>query len=154
MPSSASPLTSRHNRTIPWALLGGILSIYALYVEHMVHRRQTHPEAEPFVALCDIEQIGASCSILDVPNAALGWVYYTIWIVVAPKLPPKFVLLVASLAMASSVWLAVQLLMLKELCLLCWSTHVINSRLWWCAFSNNRTSGAVSTPKEKKIKRV
>ncbi|KAG7366392.1 vitamin K epoxide reductase family protein [Nitzschia inconspicua] len=175
MPSSASPFTSRHNRTIPWALLGGILSIYALYVEHMVHRRQTHPEAEPFVALCDIEQIGASCSnvfqlpegrmltyfgivpagsILDVPNAALGWVYYTIWIVVAPKLPSKLILLVASLAMASSVWLAVQLLMLKELCLLCWSTHVINSRLWWCAFSNNRTSGAVSTPKEKKIKRV
>jgi hypothetical protein len=60
MPSS-SPFTTRHIRTIPWAILGGILSIYALYVETMVHRRLDRPEAEPFVALCDIERIGASC---------------------------------------------------------------------------------------------
>jgi hypothetical protein len=49
---------------MPWAFLGGVLSIYALYVESMVHRqRQTHhpDDAEPFVAWCDIEQIGASC---------------------------------------------------------------------------------------------
>jgi uncharacterized membrane protein len=96
-------------------------------------------------------------SILDVPNAALGWIYYTIWLVAIPKLPSaRLVFLMASMAMASSVWLAVQLLRLHELCLLCWSTHVINARLWWCALSNMRASsgGAVSTPKEKKIKRV
>lgn len=95
-------------------------------------------------------------SLLDVPNAALGWIYYTLWMVAVPKLAsstsPKLVLLLASMAMASSVWLAVQLLLLQELCLLCWSTHVINARLWWCAYSWSSSSGVA--PKEKKIKRV
>lgn len=59
--AAASSFATRHARTVPWALLGGILSIYALYVERMVHRRLVHPDAEPFTALCDIEQIGASC---------------------------------------------------------------------------------------------
>jgi hypothetical protein len=99
-------------------------------------------------------------SILDVPNAVLGWIYYTLWVGVIPKVPSsKLIFVVASLAMASSVWLAVQLLILHELCLLCWSTHVINARLWWCAYSNMITTtttsaGAGSKLKEKKIKRV
>jgi hypothetical protein len=223
--SPTSELTNRNIRTIPWAIVGGILSIYALYVESMTHRRHLQPEAEPFVALCDIEQIGASCryvavweylctsrlwwpptvhtysvimplcflrnafllpyslsfsnvfqlpqgrmltyfgivpqgSILDVPNALLGWIYYTLWVVMIAKVPKsKLIFVQASLAMASSVWLAVQLLLLHELCLLCWSTHVINARLWWFAYSNiirttNTAVGATSVPKEKKIKRV
>jgi len=45
------------------ASIGVVLSTYALYVEH----RMSHPsmdaddEAEEFVALCDIDAIGASC---------------------------------------------------------------------------------------------
>ena len=96
-------------------------------------------------------------SLLDVPNAALGWLFYTVWLLLSPKLnsvSKALPLLAASMAMASSVWLAIQLLILKELCLLCWSTHVINSRLWWAAFCNFRGSGAKAAPKEKKIKRV
>ena len=63
----SSSFAARHTRTIPWALVGGILSVYALYVEHMtkVHAAQQNDqdkvELEPFTALCDIEQIGASC---------------------------------------------------------------------------------------------
>ena len=104
-------------------------------------------------------------SVLDVPNATLGWLYYTVWLIMVPKLnelSPKLVFVAASMAMASSVWLAIQLLLLHELCLLCWSTHVINARLWWCAYCNLTKSGSSSgakkavaaAPKEKKIKKV
>jgi hypothetical protein len=77
--------------------------------------------------------------MLDVPNAALGLVYYTVWLLILPKLPKTKLVtfVVSSLAMSSSVFLAIQLLILKELCILCWSTHVINARLWWNAFSTN-----------------
>jgi preprotein translocase subunit Sss1 len=45
-------------RTWPFAMMGVILSSYALYVEHkMAHK----PDEEEFVALCDIDAIGASC---------------------------------------------------------------------------------------------
>ena len=73
--------------------------------------------------------------LLDVPNAALGLTFYLVWLTIMPKLPKVLTFVMASLAMASSVFLAIQLLILKELCVLCWSTHVINSRLWWSAFS-------------------
>uniref|UniRef100_A0A7S1BEW5 Uncharacterized protein n=1 Tax=Corethron hystrix TaxID=216773 RepID=A0A7S1BEW5_9STRA len=49
-------------------LLGFILSAYAVYVEHKTneaaHEAENDPlnSFEPFVALCDIESIGASCS--------------------------------------------------------------------------------------------
>lgn len=96
-----------------------------------------------------------SGSALDVPNAALGVVYYTLWLLVLPRLPKILTLVVSSLALASSVFLAVQLLILKELCLLCWTTHVINSRLWFSAMAGmGYFGGSAGTPKEKKIKRV
>jgi len=46
------------SRTAPFAILGCILSAYALYVEHKVANK---PEEEEFSAFCDIELIGASC---------------------------------------------------------------------------------------------
>ncbi len=68
--------------------------------------------------------------------------------------------MMASLAMSSSVFLAIQLLLLSELCILCWSTHVINARLWWGAYSSFRyrkVKSFRSDPKNQgkaKIKRV
>jgi hypothetical protein len=44
--------------TWPWAAAGFVLSCYALYVEHKVSHKE---EDESFTALCDIEQLGASC---------------------------------------------------------------------------------------------
>jgi uncharacterized membrane protein len=73
--------------------------------------------------------------ILDIPNAGLGVLYYSFWLLVMPMLPKQLNFLASSAAMASSVFLACRLVILKELCILCWSTHVINARLWWRAFS-------------------
>eukprot|EP00555_Chaetoceros_dichaeta_P015145 CAMPEP_0198261854 /NCGR_PEP_ID=MMETSP1447-20131203/10494_1 /TAXON_ID=420782 /ORGANISM="Chaetoceros dichaeta, Strain CCMP1751" /LENGTH=118 /DNA_ID=CAMNT_0043949901 /DNA_START=28 /DNA_END=381 /DNA_ORIENTATION=+ len=94
---SSHQRTSPSNYTRILSTFGFILSIYALYVEH----RMSHPpdgDDEEFVALCDIDAIGASCShaftlpegrlltylnivphdhFLDVPNAVLGILYYT-----------------------------------------------------------------------------
>jgi uncharacterized membrane protein len=82
-----------------------------------------------------------SGSILDVPNAALGLAYYALWLsLLAPFFPKSIRLVVASLAMSSSVFLATRLILLSELCVLCWSTHIINARLWWDAFSSVRQS--------------
>jgi uncharacterized membrane protein len=92
-------------------------------------------------------------SVLDVPNAALGFIYYTFWLLVLPKMPPAITFGMSSLALMSSIFLAIQLLILKELCILCWSTHVINSRLWWCAMKMMKV-GNGPTEKEKTIKRV
>lgn len=102
--------------------------------------------------------------ILDVPNAALGLIYYIVWLLLL-KLPPAslphktlLIFVLACLAMSSSVFLAIQLMILKELCILCISTHVINIRLWWSAFSTFR--GGDSSHKTKatggkaKVKRV
>jgi hypothetical protein len=63
--------------------------------------------------------------------------------------------IVSSLAHSSSVFLAIQLLTLNELCLLCWLTHVVNTRLWFSAMA--RLGYVGSNPdkgKEKKIKQV
>eukprot|EP00339_Tiarina_fusa_P008251 CAMPEP_0116998542 /NCGR_PEP_ID=MMETSP0472-20121206/1575_1 /TAXON_ID=693140 ORGANISM="Tiarina fusus, Strain LIS" /NCGR_SAMPLE_ID=MMETSP0472 /ASSEMBLY_ACC=CAM_ASM_000603 /LENGTH=90 /DNA_ID=CAMNT_0004697721 /DNA_START=39 /DNA_END=308 /DNA_ORIENTATION=+ len=90
-------MTTTASRPWPFAVVGVILSMYAVYVEHKVAHK---PPEEEFQSLCDIEEIGASCSavfqlpegrmlsyfgivpdghMLDVPNAVLGVLYYTIW---------------------------------------------------------------------------
>lgn len=155
------------------AALGAILSVYAVYVEHkMAHK----PADEDFSALCDIESIGASCSavfqlpegrmlsffglvpagsILDVPNAVLGILYYSLWLTVMTSLPHVWRLFIASLAMSSSIFLATKLFLLSELCLLCLSTHVINARLWWGAYTSFRAENDKSSNRgQAKIKRV
>ncbi|OEU22238.1 hypothetical protein FRACYDRAFT_267199 [Fragilariopsis cylindrus CCMP1102] len=165
------------SRTAPFAILGCILSAYALYVEHKVANK---PEEEEFSAFCDIELIGASCSnvfqlpegrmltyfnivpkgsILDVPNAALGLLFYSYWLFLMPTLPNVLTVIVSSMAMASSVFLAIKLVMLNELCILCWSTHAINSRIFWSVMANlvlggNNNNSSSNKKKIKTIKRV
>src|SRR6185312_9122816 len=73
------------------ALLGIVLSAYALYVEYKVSHQKSHPSSlttaggdeEPFVALCDIGW--GSCSdvltsesshLFGPPNALLGVLFY------------------------------------------------------------------------------
>jgi len=112
--------------------------------------------------------IVSSGSILDVPNATLGLGYYAIWhMFLLPFFPKQIRLLVDSLALASSGFLATRLILLSELCVLCWSIHVINARLWWATFSSilsssktNRrlasssSSGGGGVRESAKIKRV
>ena len=148
------------------AIAGVILSSYALYVEYR-HEQESGLDVEPFVALCDIEQIGASCSavfalpegkllsyfhivphghIFDVPNAALGVLYYLLtaiyeFILVKWKIPFPFeIIQIASVfAMASSVYLAIILTKLRELCILCWTTHVLNAILIITFFARTKS---------------
>ena len=92
-----------------------------------------------------------------VPYRALGLVYYSYWLFIGPLLPSALTVCISSMAMASSVFLAIKLVILKELCLLCWSTHVINSRLFWSAVANlvlGGSGGRATKKKGKVIKRV
>ena len=49
------------NPTLPYAVVGLVLSCYAVYVEHKVSHKSDDDNDEDFTALCDIEQLGASC---------------------------------------------------------------------------------------------
>ena len=144
------------------ATIGLILSLYALHVEHTQAAIEAAKESgmadmemDEYKSLCDIEALGASCSatfalpegrmlsyfgmvpeksMLDVPNAFLGALYYTYVIlfsmgITSSIFPLGLTFFANSMAMASSVFLAYKLLILKKLCLLCWTTHVLNLSL-------------------------
>ena len=71
---------------------------------------------------------------LDVPNAALGLIYYTIILCAEQFLTKtqtikKLTVCLNCAAMSSSIFLAIKLFQLKELCILCWTTHLLNSLL-------------------------
>ena len=92
-------------------------------------------------------------------NSALGLLFYSYWLFLMPTLPNVLTIIVSSMAMASSVFLAIKLVILNELCILCWSTHVINSRLFWSVMANlvlggNNNNSSSNKKKIKSIKRV
>ena len=87
---------------------------------------------------------------LDLPNAAIGVAYYGYWIFLQKKFPPLIHFVICTLAMAASVFLATRLISLKELCVLCWSTHVTNGRLWFAAYS----AFMGRNEKQKKVKEI
>lgn len=154
-----------------------ILSLYAVYVEY----KMEHPSAnddEPFTALCDIKAIGASCSkvfslpqgrmlsylglvpkasVLDLPNAALGILHYAYLIFSsALSMPKTLTSAMVAMSLASSILLAYQLtFVLHDLCVLCWSAHVINAYLFYDHFwgrSSSQLGGVVSkTTKPKAV---
>ena len=69
--------------------------------------------------------------ILDVPNAALGVLYYPYILFLSHYLPSFLTRTIVSVAFASSVFLAYQLtFVIYELCVLCWSTHIVNTLLF------------------------
>jgi uncharacterized membrane protein len=85
-------------------------------------------------------------SLLDLPNAALGILYYS-WIILFVGMPGAFFSVLnkiqTSMAMASSLFLAYQLtFVLKELCVLCWTTHLINAILFYNIVLKRGTAGA------------
>lgn len=135
-----------------WALLGIALSVYALYVEHESSKAQMLDQE--YEALCDIKWLGVSCSkvfnskygrmmsyfgivpnghTLDVPNAALGILFYSC-VFILPYLKPipkqakkVLLMLAATLSCATSAFLGYILVtVLKDLCLVCTSTYVVN----------------------------
>jgi Vitamin K epoxide reductase family len=77
-------------------------------------------------------------SALDLPNAAFGVVYYAYRLVLARNLSNTasavlraITMTLTTAAFVSTVWLAYQLtVVLGDLCVLCWSIHVINTTLF------------------------
>ena len=77
---------------------------------------------------------------LDVPNGVLGAIFYVYTFIrhfLGAKTRRATVLfdggvnmIISSLAMASSIFLGRKLWVIKELCVVCLSTHVINSTIW------------------------
>lgn len=141
------------------AAIGLVLSVYAVYVEHMFHTTDGD-----FVALCDIEAIQASCSqvfnlpqgrmlsyfglvpkgsVLDVPNALLGSLHYFYLLVLEPHSPPPLTSIAVAAAFWSTVFLAYQLtFVVFELCIVCWSTHVINTYVMYKTFFGASSGGS------------
>ena len=68
-------------------------------------------------------------SIFNVPNAALGLIYYTYQLLLRKFMPYPLTLFATCAAMASSIFLAYTLLLIRELCVLCLTTHVLNTLL-------------------------
>ena len=200
------------------ALVGLILSAYAVYVEYKIEaqhaaqeerdrllaeaqaeaqaaadesssdgtttlapsRLQELLQADPleeFQSLCDIEAIGASCSkvfslpegkmlslfgivphghVLDVPNAVLGCIYYTLVLVLVgmastKTLVKRLIQFATLMAFSSSVFLAYQLtFVVHDLCVLCWSTHVLNTTLLVRLVLRPSLTWSTTTTKPKK----
>jgi vitamin-K-epoxide reductase (warfarin-sensitive) len=95
--------------------------------------------------------------VLDVPNAALGILYY-LWQLLFSSSdditlkPLTQVITVA--AFGSSVFLAYQLtFVIVELCILCWTTHVVNSILLYKMMqARNVVSSSSSSSSSSKVK--
>ena len=76
--------------------------------------------------------------ILDIPNGVLGMLFYSfIFIRFSIGKQPRGVLftplvnyMLSSFALASSIFLARVLYINKDLCLVCITTHIINTTLW------------------------
>lgn len=138
------------------ATIGLLLSAYSIYVEMEVEHANNDPDGEGFQALCDIEAIGASCStvfslpegkmlsyfglvpqghILDVPNGFLGILFYSYTLIrhyTGKQLlfTAAVNMIISSLAIASSAFLARKLYVIREICVVCITTHFINTTLW------------------------
>jgi hypothetical protein len=84
--------------------------------------------------------------VLDIPNAALGVIYYT-WHILLSDVSQLLTSAMTILAFLSTVFLAYQLtFILHELCILCWSTHVINTWLMYkMVHSSNRSDKTKSS---------
>ena len=136
-----------------WALLGVVVSVYALHVEHEAAKPRA--PGQEFRALCDIAWLGVSCSkvfmskygrmlslfgivpnghALDVPNAVLGILFYSCtftlpYLKALPKgLRSTLMLLASTLSCASSAYLAYCLIyILQDVCIVCISTYIINA---------------------------
>lgn len=164
------------------SFLGWILSAYALYVEYKTS--DLNENDNNFTALCDIPQLGASCSavlnlpqshllryfnlvqdddsVFNVPNAGLGILYYTYMMVYlitrlttpSSSTPIAFTdyltLVVSTLALSVSLYLAYELTKLGDLCLLCWTTHLINAILFVRMYQ--RAIVGHPTPRAQKLK--
>lgn len=142
------------SRILSLACWAGIaVSCYALYVEHAIHTAKA--SGLEYTAACDFGA-SASCSkvlsskyakilsfaglvpqdsMLDLPNAALGLVFYfTVLLWRALNLPSIILLIAATASLAFSAFLGYVLaFILHDFCLVCVTCYVINTIVFGCA---------------------
>lgn len=124
-----------------FAMIGLVISIYAIYVEEMKFADPTYE------AMCDLASY-VSCSkvltstyghilshwglvpkdsVLDCSNALLGSIFYCILIFMSPYLPVGLVLFLSAFSVCFSVYLAYVLkFILEDICLVCVSSYIMN----------------------------
>ena len=73
-------------------------------------------------------------SVLDIPNGILGLIFYAYVLIRGNLKESNLILLdrrvnavICTLAMASSLFLARKLYIIKEICVVCLTTHLINT---------------------------
>ena len=76
-------------------------------------------------------------SVLDIPNGILGLIFYAYVLIRGNLKESNLILLdrrvnavICTLAMASSLFLARKLYIIKEICVVCLTTHLINTTLF------------------------
>ena len=81
-------------------------------------------------------------SALDIPNGILGMLFYIYVFIRCNLRKSKVILLdrrvnavICSMALASSIFLARKLYIIKEICVVCLTTHVINTTVFYRAIS-------------------
>ena len=121
--------------------------------------------------------------VLDIPNGVLGMIFYTYTIIryfVIRKLKQKLKrlnsvvnhkdndkklkpnilfassvnMIISSLAIGSSLFLGRKLWILKELCVVCVSTHIINTTLWMRAIDELAPQSKNSSVENPNVKGV
>lgn len=106
--------------------------------------------------------------ILDIPNGILGMVFYSYIILgyfnkkrtnvrneggmLILLFAPMMNLIISSLAIASSAFLARKLYILRELCVVCVSTHIINLTVWIRACTRSRERSRLVDDHSMKVK--
>jgi vitamin-K-epoxide reductase (warfarin-sensitive) len=128
-----------------FSLLGVLVALYALYVEHRKAQDETYE------ALCDTQSFSCTKvlmseyghilskwglvkegSALDVPNPILGLAFYAVVLARAPLGLPRDLVVAASLgSLLFSVYLAwVLYAVLHDFCVVCVSSYVCNAAIF------------------------
>jgi Predicted membrane protein len=136
-----------------FGLLGLFLSIYSIHVEVSAHADKSYK------AMCDISKT-VSCtkvflskhgkgfglvapvlgeeSILNLPNPVFGVVFYSLVIVISlfgnGKRGLQILTLLSALSCLMSMYLASILYQMKDICVVCFSTYLVNCVLFYTSF--------------------
>ena len=114
------------------AVVGFVVSMYALSVELKARKNKSYR------AVCDINE-SMSCTkaftssygkLLFLPNSAYGLIFYCIMFVLAVLNQPHWMLYLAMLSFAGSLYLAyLSYVKMKNFCLVCTTIYLINALL-------------------------
>ena len=117
----------------------GFVSILLLFKYLCIYYYNPCEIAAHFLYIISIFSQVPKGSVFDIPNGILGMLFYTYVLLRCSNIMKSsslFLLdrrinaVICSLALASSIFLARKLYMIKEICIVCLSTHVINTTIF------------------------